>query len=192
MVGVGVTTAEDALAWGCTGPILRSAGVDYDIRKDYPYLVYDQLEFDVPIGTHGDCYDRYLVRLEEVRQSTRILRQAVKQIPDGPVMLDDPRVALPDKRETYNTIEGMIRHFKHIMDGIRVPPGETYSCTEAANGELGFYIIADGTGRPYKCYCRSPSFVNLQALPMCVEGRYISDIVAVLGSFDFVMGECDR
>ncbi len=192
MVGVGVTTAEDAIAWGLTGPMLRAAGVDYDIRKDYPYLVYDRFEFDVPVGSHGDCYDRYLVRLEEVRQSTRILRQAVKQIPDGPIMLDDPRVALPEKAETYNTIEGMIRHFKHIMDGIRVPPGETYSSTEGANGELGFYVIADGTGRPYKCYCRSPSFVNLQSTSRSIKGHLVADIVPIFGMVNMIGGECDK
>ena len=145
-------TKEDAIATGCVGPIARACGVDYDVRKDYPYSIYPELEFDVPVGTTGDCYDRYLVRIEELKQSIRILRQCLKQIPDGPVMVDDPRVALPPKRDTYNTIESMIRHFKHIIDGIKVPAGEAYAFVEGGNGELGFFVVADGTGRPYKAY----------------------------------------
>ena len=192
MVDVGKISAADALEWGLTGPVLRSTGIDYDVRKDYPYLVYDRLEFDVPVGAHGDCYDRYLVRLEEARQSIRIIRQALKQIPKGPIMLDDPRVKLPDKSETYNTIEGMIRHFKHIMDGIRVPPGEKYTCTEAANGELGYFIVADGTGRPYKCYARSPSFVNLQSAKRMFVGSLIADVIPVFGQINMIGGECDK
>jgi NADH-quinone oxidoreductase subunit D len=192
MANVGIISPDDALQWGLTGPILRSCGVDYDVRKDYPYLVYDQLEFDVPVGSTGDCYDRYLVRLEEARQSIRIIRQAMKQIPDGPIMIDDPRVALPDKQETYNTIEGMIRHFKHIVDGITVPPGESYSCTEGANGELGFFIVADGTGRPYKCYARSPSFSNLQSGKRMFLGGLIADVIPVFGQVNMIGGECDK
>jgi NADH-quinone oxidoreductase subunit D len=154
MAGVGAISRADALATGCVGPIARAAGVDYDVRKDYPYSVYPEVEFDVPVGTTGDCYDRYLVRVEELKQSIKILRQCLKQIPDGPVMVDDHRVALPPKTDTYNTIESMIRHFKHIVDGIRVPAGEAYTFVEGGNGELGFYIVTDGTGRPYKAYVR--------------------------------------
>ncbi len=192
MVDVGAFTAKDALAWGLTGPILRAAGVDYDVRKDYPYLVYDQLEFDVPVGTTGDCYDRYLVRVEEMWQCIRILRQSLAAIPDGPIVIDDPRVALPAKPEAYNTIEGMIRHFKHIMDGIRVPTGEAYTFVEGGNGELGFFIVADGTGRPAKCYVRSPSFIHLQSVTPILKGRLMSDVVPIFGMINMIGGECDK
>ena len=152
MEGVGVLSAADAIALGWTGPCLRSTGVDYDVRKDKPYSVYDRFEFDVPVGTHGDCYDRFQVRMYEMHQSIRILRQAIKQIPAGPILLENNRVVLPTKKAVYNTIEGMIHHFKLIMDGIKVPAGEAYAFVEGGNGELGFYIVADGTGRPYKAY----------------------------------------
>jgi NADH-quinone oxidoreductase subunit D len=192
MVDVGVFSKEDAIKHGLTGPIGRACGIDYDVRKDFPYSVYDELEFDVPLGSTGDCYDRYLIRMFEIRQSTRILRQAMKQIPDGPVMADDPRVALPPKAETYNTIEAMIRHFKHIMDGIRVPPGEAYTFIEGGNGELGFFIKSDGTGRPAKCYVRSPSFVALSSVEKTMRGHLISDIVPIFGMINMIGGECDK
>ncbi|HLU66153.1 MAG TPA: NADH-quinone oxidoreductase subunit D, partial [Kofleriaceae bacterium] len=186
MEGVGPFSAEDAIAFGMTGPCLRACGVDYDIRKDYPYLVYDRLEFDVPVGTTGDCFDRYLVRIEEIKQSMRMLRQALRDIPAGPIILDDPRVALPPKKETYNTIEAMIRHFKHIVDGIRVAPGEAYSFVEGGNGELGFFVVSDGTGRPWKCYCRSPSFINTQTVSRTISGHLISDIVPIFGMINMI------
>jgi NADH-quinone oxidoreductase subunit D len=192
MADVGPLDKENAIAMGLTGPCLRACGVDYDVRKDFPYLVYDQLEFDVPVGSSGDCLDRYLVRMEEIKQSTRILRQCLRDIPDGPVCVDDPRCTLPAKQETYNTIEGMIRHFKHIVDGIRVEPGEAYTFVEGGNGELGFFVVADGTGRPWKCYCRSPSFNNLQSVPQTVKGRLISDIVPIFGMINMIGGECDK
>lgn len=192
MVDVGPMTRDDAVAWGLTGPVARACGVDYDIRKDMPYSLYDRFEFDVPLGTRGDCYDRYLVRMYEIKQSMRILRQAAAQIQPGPVMIDDPRCALPDKAETYNTIEAMIRHFKHIMDGIRVDPGEAYTFIEGGNGELGYYIVGDGTGRPYKCYVRSPSFVTLSTVSETIKGHLISDIVPVFGMINMIGGECDK
>jgi NADH-quinone oxidoreductase subunit D len=192
MENVGSFSPDQAIAYGLTGPCLRACGVDYDVRKDHPYSVYDRFEFDVPIGTRGDCYDRYLVRLEEMRQSMRILRQALDQINPGPVLMDDPRVTLPPKRETYNTIEAMIRHFKHVMDGIRVPPGEAYTAVEGGNGELGFFVVADGSGRPYKCYCRSPSFINLQTISPTIRGGLISDIVPIFGMINMIGGECDK
>jgi NADH-quinone oxidoreductase subunit D len=188
MEDVAVVSKQDAIAWGFTGPVGRASGIDYDVRKDYPYLVYDRFEFDVPVGTRGDCYDRYLVRLVEMQQSIRILRQAMQQIQPGPVCVDDQRVTLPD----YNTIESMIAHFKLIMDGVRVPPGETYSFTEGGNGELGFYVIADGTGRPYKCHVRSPCFIILQAMSTMIQGALISDIVPSFGMINMIGGECDR
>ncbi len=192
MAGIGAMTRDDAIATGCVGPIARACGLDYDVRKDYPYSVYPEVEFDVPVGTTGDCFDRYLVRLEEMRQSVRILRQCLSQIPDGPTMVDDPRVSLPPKRDTYNTIESMIRHFKHIVDGIRVPPGEAYTFVEGGNGELGFYVVADGTGRPYKAYCRSPSFVHLSTSSRLIHGHLIADVVPIFGMINMIGGECDK
>ncbi|MCP4444440.1 MAG: NADH-quinone oxidoreductase subunit D [Myxococcales bacterium] len=192
MAGVGSFTEDDAIAYGLSGPCLRACGVDYDVRKDFPYLNYGDLEFDVPVGTSGDCLDRYLVRLEEMRQSSLILRQCIAQIPEGPVMVDDPRCVMPEKGETYNTIEGMIRHFKHIVDGIRVEPGEAYTFVEGGNGELGFFIVADGTGRPWKAYCRAPSFSNLQTVTKTISGRLISDIVPIFGMINMIGGECDK
>jgi NADH-quinone oxidoreductase subunit D len=192
MAGIGVLSKEDAIATGCVGPIARAAGVDYDVRKDYPYSIYPEVEFDVPVGTTGDCYDRYLVRIEELKQSARILRQCLKQIPDGPVMVDDPRVALPAKQATYNTIESMIRHFKHIFDGIKVPAGEAYAFVEGGNGELGFYVVADGTGRPYKAYVRSPSFVHLSTASQLIHGHLIADVVPIFGMINMIGGECDK
>jgi NADH-quinone oxidoreductase subunit D len=192
MAGVGAMTRDEALATGCVGPIARACGIDYDVRKDYPYSIYPEVEFDVPVGTTGDCYDRYLVRIEELKQSIRILRQCLKQIPDGPVMVADHRVALPPKRDTYNTIESMIRHFKHIMDGIRVPAGEAYAFVEGGNGELGFFVVADGTGRPYKAYCRSPSFVHLSTASQLIHGHLIADVVPIFGMINMIGGECDK
>jgi NADH-quinone oxidoreductase subunit D len=192
MAGIGKMSKADAIRLGQVGPIARACGLDYDVRKDYPYSVYGELEFDVPVGTTGDCYDRYLVRVEEIKQSIRILRQCMTQIPDGPVSVDDPRVTLPPKRDTYNTIESMIRHFKHIFDGIKVPPGETYAFVEGGNGELGFFLVADGTGRPYKLYVRSPSFVHLQSAGQLIHGHLIADIVPIFGMINMIGGECDK
>ena len=192
MAGIGAMTKEDAIATGCVGPIARAAGLDYDVRKDYPYSIYPEVEFDVPVGTTGDCLDRFLVRVEEIHQSMRILRQCIKQIPDGPVVIDDPRCTLPPKTATYNTIESMIRHFKHIVDGIKVPAGETYSFVEGGNGELGFFVVADGTGRPYKAYVRSPSFVHLSTASKLIHGHLIADIVPIFGMINMIGGECDK
>jgi len=192
MAGVGAMTRDEAIRTGCTGPIARASGLDYDVRKDYPYSVYPEFEFDVPVGTTGDCLDRYLVRVEEIKQSIRILHQAIAKLPDGEIIVDDPRVALPPKRDTYNTIESMIRHFKHIVDGIRVPPGETYAFVEGGNGELGFFVVADGTGRPYKCYCRSPSFVHLSTASALIHDHFIADVVPIFGMINMIGGECDK
>lgn len=192
MEDVGSVTAAQAIADGWSGPCLRSTGVDYDVRKDHPYLVYDRLEFDVPVGTRGDNYDRFLCRFYEMQQSIRILRQALDQIPPGPVVMDDPRIVLPPKAAVYNTIEGMINHFKLVMDGIKVPPGEVYGFTEAGNGELGFYLVADGTGRPYKLHCRAPCFAILQTVPAQILGALVSDIVPTFGQVNYIAGECER
>jgi NADH-quinone oxidoreductase subunit D len=190
MAGVGALSREDAIAWGQTGPVGRAAGIDYDVRKDHPYSVYPEFEFDVPLGTTGDCYDRYLVRVEAIKQSIRILRQA-RQQPGGGDHHDDP-VALPPKTDAYNTIESMIRHFKHIVDGIRVPAGEAYTFVEGGNGELGFFIVGDGTGRPYKCYVRSPSFVHLSTAEKIFKNHLIADIVPIFGMINMIGGECDK
>jgi NADH-quinone oxidoreductase subunit D len=192
MAGIGVLSKADALATGCTGPIARAAGVDYDVRKDHPYSIYPELEFDVPVGTTGDCYDRYLVRIEEIKQSMSMLRQCTERMPDGPVVVADPRVSLPPKHDAYNTIESMIRHFKHIVDGIRVPAGEAYGFVEGGNGELGFFIVSDGTGRPYKCYCRAPAFVHLSTASQLISGHLIADIVPIFGMINMIGGECDK
>jgi NADH-quinone oxidoreductase subunit D len=192
MAGVGVMSREQAIATGCVGPIGRACGVDYDVRKDYPYSVYSEVEFDVPLGTTGDCFDRYLVRIFEIKESVRILRQCLDQIPEGPIMCDDPRVTMPPKRDTYNNIESMIRHFKHIVDGIRVPAGEGYAFVEGGNGELGFFVVADGTGRPYKAYVRSPSFVHLSTASTIMQDHLIADIVPIFGMINMIGGECDK
>jgi NADH-quinone oxidoreductase subunit D len=192
MDGVGVIAKADAAGWGLTGPVARSTGLAYDVRKDHPYLVYDRLDFDVPVGSTGDNFDRYAVRLEEMFQSMRILEQALAKLPAGATLIDDPCVALPQKHETYNTIEAMIAHFKLIMDGLHVPAGEIYSFTEGGNGELGFYVVADGTGRPVKCRVRPPCFANLAILGKVLPGLFIADVVPTFGMINMIGGECDR
>jgi NADH-quinone oxidoreductase subunit D len=192
MDGIGLIAKEDVGAWGITGPLARASGVAYDVRKDHPYLVYGDLDFDVPIGSVGDNFDRFAVRMEEMVQSMRLIEQGLDRIPDGPVLLEDPRVALPPKSETYNSIEAMISHFKLIMDGIRVPAGEVYSFTEGGNGELGFYIVSDGTGRPWKCRVRPPSFAHTAILTKVLPGLFIADVVPTFGMINMIGGECDR
>jgi NADH-quinone oxidoreductase subunit D len=189
---LGVMSADEAINYGLSGPMLRASGVAYDVRKDHPYLVYDRFDFDVPVGSVGDNFDRYAVRVEEIIQSMRILEQALEKIPAGPVMLADPRIALPPKSETYNSIEAMIAHFKIIMDGVHVPPGEVYSFTEAGNGELGFYIVSDGTGRPWKCRVRPPCFAATEVLQKVLPGLFIADVVPTFGMINMIGGECDR
>ena len=192
MDGVAVIAKAEAAGWGLTGPVARSTGLAYDVRKDHPYLVYDHFDWDVPVGSTGDNFDRYQVRFEEIAQSMRILEQALAKIPGGPVIVDDPRVALPKKRETYNTIEAMIAHFKLIMDGLHVPAGEIYSFTEGGNGELGFYIVSNGTGRPWKCRVRPPCFANMAILSKVLPGLFIADVVPTFGMINMIGGECDR
>jgi NADH-quinone oxidoreductase subunit D len=192
MDGVGIIAKADVAGWGLTGPVARSTGVAYDVRKDHPYLVYDRLDFEVPVGSTGDNFDRYACRLAEIFQSIRILEQALAKIPDGPFIVDDQRVALPRKRDTYNTIESMIAHFKLIMDGLHVPPGEIYSFTEGGNGELGFYIVSNGTGQPWKCRVRPPCFANLAVLNKLLPRLFIADLVPTFGMINMIGGECDR
>jgi NADH-quinone oxidoreductase subunit D len=193
MQGVGVLTKEQALSYGCTGPVARSAGIPYDVRKDHPYLVYDRFDFDVPIGEDGDNWDRFMVRFEEIRQSVRIIEQALEQMPDvGPVNVDDPRIVFPDKRAVYTTIEATIAHFKLVMEGLHVPKGEVYSFTEGANGELGFHIVSDGSGTPYRVRVRPPCWYNLSASREMLLGGMIADIIPTFGSVNMIGGECDR
>ncbi len=193
MQGVGVLTKEQALSYGVTGPVARSTGIDYDVRKDNPYLVYDRFEFDVPVGEDGDNWDRFMVRLEEIRQSIRIIEQALDQMPDhGPVNVDDPRIVYPDKEAVYNTIEATIAHFKLVMEGLRTPKGEVYSFTEGGNGELGFHIVSDGSGTPYRVRVRPPCWYNLAASREMLIGGMIADIIPTFGSVNMIGGECDR
>ena len=193
-VGVGELSAEEAISWGYSGPCVRACGVPFDVRKDEPYLLYDQVDFDVPIGTRGDVFDRWNVRMEEMRQSCRIVEQCCKKMKPGPVNTPDNRFHLPPRDRLYDNIESMIMHFKQVMfgHGTRPPRGEVYSRTEAPNGELGFYIVSDGSDKPYRVHVRSPSLVNFSALPVQVEGRMISDIVAIMGSLNIIAGELDR
>jgi len=190
---VGLMSADDALAMGWTGVVLRSTGVPYDVRKAHPYLVYDRLDFDVPVGQKGDNYDRFMCRQEEIRQSARIIYQALDQMPDeGPINIDDPRVVLPPKSEVYTTIEGTIQHFKVVMEGIKVPAGECYSYTEAGNGELGFYMVSDGSGTPYRLRIRGPCFASTAALGKLITGVMIADVIPTFGSLNMIGGECDH
>jgi len=190
--GIGVISRQDAIDYGLSGPNLRGSGVAHDLRKAQPYLVYDQLQFDVPVGSVGDCYDRYLVRIEEMRQSVRILGQCLDQMPGGPVSIPDGKVSLPPKERVLTRMEELIHHFINVTQGVNAPPGEIYFGHENPKGELGFYICSKGGGTPHRLKIRSPSFVNLSILPKLLPGHMVSDVVAVLGSFDFVMGECDR
>ena len=193
MQGVGVLTKEQALSYGCTGPVARSTGIPYDVRKDHPYLLYDRFDFDVPIGEDGDNWDRFMVRLEEIRQSIRIIEQALDQMPDeGPVNVDDPRIVYPEKQDVYTTIEATIAHFKLVMEGLRVPKGEVYSFTEGGNGELGFHIVSDGSGTPYRVRVRPPCWYNLAASREMLLGGMIADIIPTFGSVNMIGGECDR
>ena len=192
MRGTGLITTQDALDFGFTGPCLRANGVAYDVRKAQPYWVYDRMEFDVPVGQNGDNYDRYLMRMEELKQSERIIRQALKDLPQGPIMVDDWRIALPPKAEVYGTIEGVISHFKLVMEGVPVPPGEVYDCTEAANGELGWYLVSDGSGRPYKVHVRAPGFAILSGVPRMIEGKMLADLIPTFDTINMIGGEVEQ
>ncbi len=190
--GVGVISAEDAVNFGLSGPNLRASGVDYDIRKDRPYYDYETYDFDVPVGEHGDIYDRYLCRMEEMRQSVRILQQAIDRLPGGPINVDDPRVILPPKTAAMNDMESMIHHFKVVMEGVRAPVGESWFSVESSKGELGMYVVSDGGPKPVRWRVRGPSFINIAALPHMIEGALLSDVIAVNASLDIVLGEIDR
>jgi NADH-quinone oxidoreductase subunit C/D len=189
---VGVMERDEALSWGWVGPCLRGSGVDYDIRKDQPYSGYEGYDFEVPVGTAGDCFDRYLVRMEEMHQSTRIIEQALASLPGGPVITDDKRVALPPKADVYSNIEALMNHFKLVYEGILPPPGEVYGYTEGANGELGYYIVSDGQKHPWRVKVRPPCYNIYQAFPHMIRGEMLADAVATIGGLNVIAGELDR
>jgi NADH-quinone oxidoreductase subunit D len=191
-VDIGVISAEDAINFSLSGPMLRASGVPYDVRKDRPYLGYETYDFEVPVGEQGDCYDRYLVRMDEMRQSTRIILQALDRLPEGPINVADPRVILPPKSRAMGDMEAMIFHFKQVMEGVAAPVGEAYCAVEGPRGELGYYFVSDGTAKPVRWRIRPPAFINLAALPKMSEGHVLADLIAINASVDIVMGEVDR
>ncbi len=192
MSGIGILPRDQAISYGITGPLLRATGVPYDVRKAHPYLVYDRFDFDVPTGERGDNYDRFSLRVQEMYQSKRIIQQAMAQLPGGPVSITDPLIVLPPKEQVYNSIEGLMNHFKLIMEGIKVPAGEVYQAVEGANGELGFYVVSDGSGRPYRVRVRPPCFLGMGALNKMLIGHMIPDIITTFGMINMIGGECDR
>jgi NADH-quinone oxidoreductase subunit D len=190
--GVAVLTREDAVRYGCTGPVLRGSGVNYDLRRAFPYGGYEEYEFDVPLGTRGDAFERYRIRMEEMRQSARIVRQALDRLPDGPVIVDDRKVALPPRRELVRSMEAVIHQFKLVSEGIHPPAGEVYAAVESPRGEKGYYLVSDGSNRPLRVRVRAPSFTNLQALPAMIFKSYVADVVVAIASIDIVLGDVDR
>ena len=191
-VDIGRMTADEALAWGYSGPMLRASGVAWDLRKTQPYAVYDQMEFDIPVGRNGDCYDRYMVRICEMYESVKIVRQAIEKMPEGPVKIDDRKIVPPPRAEMKRSMEALIHHFKLYTEGFHVPAGEVYRAVEAPKGEFGVYLIADGTNRPYRCKIRAPAFAHLQSMDYMSRGHMLADVSANLGSMDIVFGEVDR
>ncbi len=192
MSGIGIMSREDAISHGLTGPLLRATGVEYDVRKAHPYSGYENFDFEIPLGERGDNYDRFLVRFNEIEQSLRIINQALDNLPDGPVRIDDARYVLPEKHEVYNSIEGLMNHFKLIMEGAKVPAGEVYQAVEGANGEVGFFIVSDGSGRPYRCRVRPPCFLGMAAFGDMIRGHMVADIISTFGMINMIGGECDR
>ena len=192
LVDIGTVTAAEAVDWGFTGPMLRASGLAWDLRKAQPYDAYAEMDFDIPIGKNGDCYDRYLVRMEEMRQSLRIIKQCCEKMPSGPHVNQDHKVTPPARGEMKRSMEALIHHFKLYTEGYHVPAGETYTAVEAPKGEFGVYVVADGTNRPYRCKIRAPGFSHLQAIEFCSKGHMLADSVAILGSMDIVFGEIDR
>lgn len=190
--GVAYISAEDAIALGVTGPSLRASGVDWDLRRDMPYSSYDKFQFKVPVATGGDVFTRYMLRIEEMRQSIGIVKQALEGMPEGPVEADAPKVVLPDREKMKTQMEALIYHFKIVTEGFAVPPGEVYQAIESPRGEMGYYVVSDGTAKPYRVHMRSPSFANLQALNTMCVGKLLADVVAAIGSIDIVLGEIDR
>ncbi len=192
MVNIGVISQADAISYALTGPLLRATGVAYDVRKAQPYSGYERYDFEVPVGTKGDNYDRFLVRFNEMEQSMRIVEHALRDLPEGPISIADPRFVLPEKHHVYDSIEGLMHHFKLIMEGAKVPRGEVYHAVEGGNGELGFYIVSDGSGRPYRCRVRGPCFFGMAALNHMLCGHMVADIIPTFGMINMIGGECDR
>ncbi len=191
--GVGIISQEDAISLGWTGPCLRASGIPYDVRRAHPYMKYGEVEFDVPVGKNSDCLDRFMVRIEEMRECGKIVRQCVERMADtGEINVNDPRVTLPEKSEVYSTIEATIQHFKIVMEGMKLPAGEVYSYTEGGNGELGFYMVSDGSGTPYRVRIRPPCFLTTAGLERVITGQMVADVVPCFGSLNMIGGECDR
>ncbi|WP_265034514.1 MULTISPECIES: NADH-quinone oxidoreductase subunit D [unclassified Wolbachia] len=191
-VGISEISIKQALDWGFSGPMLRAAGLAWDLRKSQPYEIYDQLDFDIPIGQNGDCYDRYLVRMAEIRQSVSLVKQCIEKMPEGPVKTEDRKISPPPRAEMKKSMEALIHHFKLYSEGYHVPKGEAYTAVEAPKGEFGVYIVSDGTNRPYRCRIRAPGFAHLQALDFMAKGHMLADVAAIIGSLDIVFGEVDR
>ena len=191
-VDIGIMTAEQAMEWGFSGPCIRASGCAWDLRRSQPYDIYDQLEFEIPVGSHGDCYERYLVRIAEMRESHKIIKQCIQQMPGGPVKLQDSKIVPPKRGEMKRSMEALIHHFKLYTEGYHVPEGSTYSVVEAPKGEFGVYLVADGTNKPYRCHIRAPGFAHLQAMEVLSKGHMLADAVSVIGSLDIVFGEIDR
>jgi NADH-quinone oxidoreductase subunit D len=191
-VDIGIVTAAQAQDWGFSGPMLRGSGIAWDLRKAQPYDVYDQVDFDIPIGKNGDCFDRYLVRVEEMRQSIKIIDQVLAKLPGGPIRVNDRKIMPPPRAEMKRSMEALIHHFKLYTEGYHVPAGETYTAVEAPKGEFGVYLVSDGTNRPYRCKIRAPGFAFLQAMDFMAKGHMLADVVAIIGSMDIVFGEIDR
>ena len=191
-VDIGILNKQDAINLGCSGPILRASGVAWDLRRSQPYDAYNKVDFEVPIGKKGDCFDRYLIRIEEMRQSASIIKQCLSKIKKGPVMNEDNKISPPKRSEMKKSMESLIHHFKLFTEGYRVPEGETYFAVEAPKGEFGVYLVSDGSNKPYRCKLRAPGFAHLQALNFLCKGHLLADIAAILGSLDIVFGEVDR
>jgi len=191
-VDIGIITKKEAIMWGCTGPVLRSAGVPWDLRRSQPYDAYDKVDFEIPVGKKGDCFDRYLVRIEEIRQSISIIKQCIDQIKPGDVSINDNKITPPKRNQMKKSMESLIHHFKLFTEGYRVPKGETYIAVEAPKGEFGVFLVSDGSSKPYRCKIRAPGFAHLQALDHLSKGHLMADIAAILGSLDIVFGEIDR
>lgn len=192
LVDIGIVSARDAADWGFSGVMLRGSGIPWDLRKTQPYDIYDQIEFNVPVGTNGDCYDRYLIRIEEMRQSLAIINYCINNMPTGPVKLDDQKICPPSRTDMKQSMESLIHHFKLYTEGFTVPAGETYTATEAPKGEFGVYLVSDGSSRPYRCKIKAPGFGHLQALDFMSKGHMIADVVTIIGTQDIVFGEVDR
>jgi NADH-quinone oxidoreductase subunit D len=190
--GVGYLSKEDAIALGVTGPVMRASGIDFDLRRDMPYCSYEKFQFKVPTSTDGDVWARYLLRLEEMRESTKIIQQALDGMPEGPIKADAPKIVLPDREKMKTQMESLIHHFKIVTEGFAVPAGEVYQGIESGHGQMGYYVVSDGTAKPYRVHMRYPSFATLQALETMCQGRMLADVVAVIGSIDIVLGEIDR